>query len=214
MGYRTLQHPGQGELIDRKSRFLALAYPIQSEDEALSLIQTIKESYRGASHVVYAYRLQQNKLTRYTDAGEPSGTAGLPALNVLEKWEVTDALVAVLRWFGGTLLGTGGLTRAYGGATKLAVEDAGIVFMEEAGEYALSLAYPDYERFVRLCDEQQVLIQSTEFLQQVQLTLTANEEKALQLNKRLQEWTRGTTQLQLLRECVLPMRTIKKEEFS
>lgn len=126
--YRTVEQFGQDEVMIEKSTFIGYAKPISSEEEALAFIQEIKKKHRDATHNVPAYVLgEHNDIQRCNDDGEPSGTAGVPVLEVLKKEDVRDVAVVVTRYFGGIKLGTGGLVRAYTKGAKIALEAAGII---------------------------------------------------------------------------------------
>lgn len=122
--YKTIKHYGESRLVEKKSEFIGNAMPIKTEAEALEFINGIKKKYPDARHNVYAYTVRENNIQRFTDDGEPSGTAGMPVLDTLRKRGLTDAAVVVTRYFGGTLLGTGGLVRAYGKCAGDAVANA------------------------------------------------------------------------------------------
>ena len=205
MSYVTLKQRAQATLIEKKSRFVADVCPVSTEREALDFIASIKAQDRTATHNVYAYRLRENNLSRFTDAGEPSGTAGMPVLNVLERGGITDAVIVVTRWFGGTLLGTGGLVRAYGGTAKLGVEAAGLVQMVLAGRYSFRCSYADYEKVLRIAADCGVAVNESVFEADVYLEFTAQSAPAGQLDAALRELTRGQGSLQLLSTGYLPM---------
>lgn len=123
--YKIVYEAGQGEIVEKKSRFIAHIFPIQTEEEALEHIERLKKEYWDARHNCYAYVIgSKNELQRFSDDGEPSGTAGKPILEVLLGEEIHNTLVVVTRYFGGTLLGTGGLVRAYSAATKEGLENS------------------------------------------------------------------------------------------
>ena len=122
--YYTVAALGTDEYIEKHSRFIATVVPIESQDEAVKTIDAIRSKYWDAKHNVYAYTLLDDNIKRYSDDGEPSGTAGVPVLNILEKEELQNVLIVVTRYFGGILLGTGGLVRAYSHTAKLGVEKA------------------------------------------------------------------------------------------
>lgn len=126
MKYTTVNYTGEAVLIEKKSRFIGHAIPVKTEEEALLLISDMRSKYYDASHNVYAYILQENNTARFSDDGEPGGTAGMPVMEVLKKENLTNVLVVVTRYFGGTLLGAGGLVRAYSKAAKMAVSEAEI----------------------------------------------------------------------------------------
>lgn len=127
--YKTVEDYGTAEITEKRSRFIANVRPVSSEDEAIEYINTIKQKYWDARHNVYAYVLRENNIMRYSDDGEPGGTAGLPILEILKKEELFDLVVVVTRYFGGILLGTGGLVHAYSKSAKAGVDDAGEVEM-------------------------------------------------------------------------------------
>ena len=141
--YTTLKSAGEGRYEEKKSVFLGFARPLATEKEALDFIAEIKSAYPDARHHVYAYLLRENNLTRYSDDREPQGTAGLPTLDLLKKSGCTDAGIVVVRYFGGTLLGTGGLVRAYTAASKAALESAGIVTYRPFTECRVTVNYAD-----------------------------------------------------------------------
>ena len=120
--YKTIIESGSGEYIEKKSRFIGELVPVSSEEEAFAYLDAVRKKHYNASHHCFAYVLgEKNQTERASDDGEPSGTAGRPILHVLEGEEICNALIVVTRYFGGTLLGTGGLTRAYTAAAKAAV---------------------------------------------------------------------------------------------
>lgn len=127
--YRTIAKEAQTEIVEKRSRFIANVMPVSSEEEALKYLNIIKQKYWDARHNVYAYVIRENNLMRYSDDGEPSGTAGVPILEILKKEELTDLIVVVTRYFGGILLGTGGLVHAYSKSAKAGIEAAGITEM-------------------------------------------------------------------------------------
>ena len=112
--YKTVKSPSVTTLIEKKSKFIASVFPVVSENDALEKLNTVKKTYSDATHNVYAYVIDENNIFRYSDDGEPSGTAGMPVLDSIRGENLVDVLVVVTRYFGGTLLGTGGLVRAYG----------------------------------------------------------------------------------------------------
>lgn len=122
--YKTVRKSASDEFTERKSRFIGYCRPVSAEEEAIAFINAVRARHRDASHNVYAYILRDNNIMRYSDDGEPSGTAGTPVLDVLRKESLTDVAVVVTRYFGGVLLGAGGLVRAYTRGAKIAVDAA------------------------------------------------------------------------------------------
>ncbi len=126
-GYRTVKGYGTDEIVVKKSRFIANVFPVSSEEEALAKVTEIKKKYHDARHSCYAYRIgKKGESVKYSDDGEPQGTAGIPMLDILRGEDITEVVVIVTRYFGGILLGTGGLVRAYSGAAKAGLAAAGL----------------------------------------------------------------------------------------
>lgn len=126
--YITVGGFGKAEITEKKSRFIASVKPVCSEEEAIEFIEEIKKNYRDARHNCFAYQIgERNQIQRYSDDGEPGGTAGMPMLDVLRGNDIKNTIVVVTRYFGGILLGTGGLVRAYGSAAKAGISEAGLI---------------------------------------------------------------------------------------
>ena len=141
--YLTLAGEGKSRYEEKKSVFLGFAGKFEKEEDVLAWLASLKRAYPDARHHVYAYRLRCGNTTRYSDDREPQGTAGMPTLEVLKQKDILDCAVCVIRYFGGTLLGTGGLVHAYGTAAADAVTDAGIVRMTLRRAFTLPLSYAE-----------------------------------------------------------------------
>ncbi len=144
--YTTIYQTSEFIFEDRKSEFIGEASPVQTEAEALDFIASVKKKYPDARHHVYAYVLRDNSIMRFTDDHEPQGTAGMPVLDVIRKNNCTDTVIVVTRYFGGTLLGTGGLVHAYTEAAKGALLAGKIVTYNVRREYSVELSYSDYQK--------------------------------------------------------------------
>lgn len=144
--YKTVEKEGVDEFIEKKSRFIGHVKPVKTQQEATEFINSLKSKYWDATHNVYAYVLRENNICRSSDDGEPSGTAGVPVLDVLLKEQLVDVCVVVTRYFGGTLLGAGGLVRAYSHGSKIAVESGGIITMAPCKIMTVSVNYSFYDR--------------------------------------------------------------------
>lgn len=132
---------GEALYVDKRSKFITHVIPADNEETALEFLQNIRAEYRDATHNVYAYIIDENNIFRYSDDGEPGGTAGLPVLDAMRKDGIVDAAVVVTRYFGGTLLGTGGLVHAYGTAARMGLENAGIVMRTRCDCYSVTADY-------------------------------------------------------------------------
>jgi len=190
--YKTVEGTGSFEVTDRKSRFLGLCCRAHTEAEALAVIEQCRSEYRTADHHVFAYRLRHDNLTRYSDDREPQSTAGLPVLNVLTSGGITDCVIVVTRYFGGTLLGTGGLVRAYSAAASGALERAGIVTMQLCSRFRVTINYADHDRLCRYLSEQGNLIEQVSYTEMVTLTILVARQNAEQLEADIKQHTRGS----------------------
>ena len=194
--YTTIGKEASFELIEKKSRFIAHAHPISTEQEALDVLDGIRHEHAQARHNVYAYRLQGGR-TRYSDDGEPAQTAGMPTLEVLVHAEVFDAIIVTTRYFGGVLLGTGGLVRAYTQAAQGALEQAGIVVIDECRDVTVSVGYALFESVSRLVERSGMSIISTDFSDVVTIVIRAKEALVPDLVTALTELSAGRASIEL-----------------
>ena len=192
--YITLGKSGEAEFEEKKSLFIGYARPVKSEEEANAFIKEIKEKHRDATHNVYGYVMKGGILCRYSDDGEPQGTAGKPVLDVIRKSGVDDTAVVVTRYFGGTLLGTGGLVHAYSLAAKLAIENAGIVKYEDYTEMSVLCSYSDYQKINLEFEKNSVIIDSTDFAENVEVCFAVRSELADGLAKKISEISSGKSE--------------------
>lgn len=139
--YKTVRQDGISEYTEKKSRFISYVYPVSAESDALSKLEKLRKKHYDATHVVFAYKIKENNIQRFSDDGEPQGTAGVPVLEVINKGELTDVMIAVVRYFGGTLLGAGGLVRAYSKSASLGVASAIPVNMCECTLFDIECPY-------------------------------------------------------------------------
>ena len=144
--YITLEREASASFIEKKSEFIGYACPCKTEQEELDFIAKIRKKHADAKHNVYAYQIKENNIARFTDDGEPQGTAGMPVLDIIKKTGFTDACIVVTRYFGGILLGTGGLVRAYSHAAKLAAEAAHVITYERFITCEIVCDYTDYDK--------------------------------------------------------------------
>lgn len=145
--YKTLKREGSAEVVITKSRFIGQCRPCHTEEEALAFLDAVRTAHRDARHNCYAYIIGANMgVMRYSDDGEPGGTAGLPIIETMKARGVTDACVVVTRYFGGVLLGTGGLTRAYRQGCRIALDAGGVVEMIPSLVFLCEVAYPLWDR--------------------------------------------------------------------
>lgn len=189
--YKTVRKNAQDQFVEKRSRFIGYACPVQTEQEALDFIASKKSEHWDASHNVYAYILRDGTM-RFSDDGEPQGTAGMPALNVLQKEELTDCVLVVTRYFGGILLGGGGLVRAYSHAAKIAVDAGGIVTRAECSIVKIRCDYTFYGRLASLIPEQGGIVEDTAFEDVVTVKMRIPQELEPAFEARLVDLSNGT----------------------
>ena len=199
--YKTVSGEGEAEIVEKKSRFIAHVFPVESESEALEQIEKTKKKYWDARHNCYAYVIGiDGKLQRYSDDGEPGGTAGMPMLEVLLGEEVKNTLVVVTRYFGGTLLGTGGLVRAYSKSTKEGLLAAGI---KECVLYRRINITVDYSLSGKIQYEAAQgghLTEDTVYAENVLFKLLVKTGSADGFAKRITDVTNGRAEIEMLEE--------------
>ena len=197
--YRSILQHGEATYEDRKSIFIGYAFPVSTEDEAQAYIKEVKAKHPTARHHVYAYVLRENNIARFSDDKEPQGTAGMPTLDVIRKNNLVDCLVVVVRYFGGTLLGTGGLVKAYGSASRDAVIASEII---EYAPYTFSrfvVSYQDYQKILPLLNTPEIRTESSQFLVQVELTVSYKEDLHDSFTKQLIDITSGRTEVHYIK---------------
>ncbi|MGI6337235.1 MAG: IMPACT family protein [Eubacteriales bacterium] len=198
--------PSEVELIERKSRFIGNVFLIQSEDEAQAHIRELAEKHQRATHGVYAYDIHTANITRFSDAGEPKGTAGLPVLDVFRKRNITNFLCVVTRYFGGILLGAGGLVRAYSGTAALALDAAGVAKMAPYVTLEILCEYPYFEKLKYLLKDYPVREASTAYDLDVTHTVLIPEAIELPLTQAVYDLTGGRAIVSRAGESMLPER--------
>lgn len=189
--YKTVEFENSDDFVEKKSRFIGYVKPVKTSDEALKFINKIKSKHWDATHNVYAYVLKENNIQRYSDDGEPSGTAGVPVLDVILKNGLVDVCVVVTRYFGGILLGAGGLVRAYSHGSKIALESGNIITMAQCKILSVKVDYSFYERTNILLSEFNANIEETLFEESVKMTFSLKEDKVMLLSERLTELSNG-----------------------
>ena len=170
--YLTVAKETEDEFTVKHSRFIGYIKPVTTQEEAVEFINSKKSKHWDATHNVYAYILRDGQIRRYSDDGEPQGTAGIPVLDVLQKEGLTDCVVVVTRYFGGILLGGGGLVRAYSHAAKLAVDASGVIKMSMCVRAECECDYGYYGRLASLIPECGGTIENSEFTENVKVTFT------------------------------------------
>ena len=189
--YKTVEKEASDFFIEKKSKFIGYAKPVKTQEDAFEFISKIKSKHWDATHNVYAYVLRDNNIQRYSDDGEPSGTAGVPVLDVMLKESLVDVCVVATRYFGGTLLGAGGLVRAYSHTSKIAIEAAGIITMAQCSIMSAEVDYSFYDRFNILLSDFSAVILNTSFSDKVCVEFSVKENIVELLNAKLIDVSNG-----------------------
>ena len=189
--YTTVDGLAVAEVTEKKSRFISSLSHAETEDEALAFVEAIKAATRMARHTVYAYVLREGGRVRYSDDGEPQKTAGLPTLEVVAHAGLTDVVVVTTRYFGGTLLGTGGLVRAYTASAQAAVEAARLVVVSRCVDVSTAVPYSLYEQAIRIADACGAKVERSDFSDEVALVFRILDGTQAPLEEKLSELSRG-----------------------
>lgn len=198
--YKTVEKEGVDEFVEKKSRFIGHVKPVKTQQEATEFINSLKSKYWDATHNVYAYVLRENNICRSSDDGEPSGTAGVPVLDVLLKEQLVDVCVVVTRYFGGTLLGAGGLVRAYSHGSKIAVESGGIITMAPCKIMTVSVNYSFYDRMNILLEESGANVIESDFSDVVNIKFSIKADNKDVLADKLTQQSNGKYSLKEIGE--------------
>ena len=204
--YKTVEKEAKDEFIEQRSRFIGYVKPVTTEEEAVEFINQKRQQHWDATHNVYAYSLRSGKLQRYSDDGEPHGTAGVPALDVILKSGVTDVVVVVTRYFGGILLGAGGLVRAYTKGAKIALEAGNIITMKSCSVAKLRCDYSQYGKISGLIPSNGGVIDDTAFTDLVEIFFHISADGLDSFNKQLADLTCGSVSAEVIDEKFFPLR--------
>lgn len=196
-GYRVVYEGGEGEIVEKKSRFIATVRPVETEEEAVAFINEMKKKYWDARHNCSAFVIgSRQEVTRCSDDGEPAQTAGRPMLDVLLREGITNVAVVVTRYFGGVLLGTGGLVRAYQSATQEGLAASKIIEKRQGKKLIIHTDYNGLGKLQYLFGQQKTAILDTEYAADVVLTILVPVEQKDFLYKEITEQTNGTSQME------------------
>lgn len=191
--YKVVYEGGSSEITEKKSRFIANAAPVQSEEEAVAYINEIKKKYWDARHSCYAFTVGCNhELTRCSDDGEPSGTAGRPILDILLREDIHNAVVVVTRYFGGVLLGTGGLVRAYQKAAQAGLEQAVVIEKQRGSLLEIETDYNGLGKIQYILAQHEIRIRDIVYTQKVQIQTVVPSVQKDEIIKAVTEGTNGT----------------------
>ena len=197
--------PSETEFVEKRSRFIGRVKPVETEEEARAFVEEVRRRHHDARHNCWCYLLREGNVLRYSDDGEPQGTAGQPMLGVFEKEGVTNLVCVVTRYFGGVLLGAGGLVRAYTQGAKDALDGAGISVVRRWVELLLPCSYSLYERLRQETERFGAVIQDTEYGADILLTVLVPEERSQEYAARILDFTAGTVETLVEGEVFQPV---------
>ncbi len=198
LSYMSILTLGESVYEEKKSVFYGFAKPVTTEEEAIEYIASVKKKFPDARHHVYAYALREGNKFRYTDDSEPAGTAGMPTLDAIRKRELTDCVVVVVRYFGGTLLGTGGLVKAYSTAAREALTAAQPIRYDRYTTIAITSDYSDYQKLLPVVKDYEQM--DCAFGEQVVLTLRMRSDETSSLTTLLRNTTSARANVEILEE--------------
>lgn len=202
--YKTLHEFGMDEIIIEKSTFIGYAKPIKTEEEAIEFVNEIKKKHKDATHNVWAYTIGENmNIQRYSDDGEPQGTAGIPTLEVIKKEDLRDVVVVVTRYFGGIKLGAGGLVRAYTKGAKVGIEAGIVIEKVKYSEVKIKIEYTQLGRIQNEIMNLGFKVKDTIYSEDVELIVYVRNEEAKSLMDRIIDITSGTADVSLGEEYYL-----------
>lgn len=200
--YKTVYCGGEAEIIEKKSRFIATVRPVKSEEEALVFIESMRKKYWNATHNCFAYVIGEHfQVQRCSDDGEPSGTAGKPMLDVLLGEEIHDVVVVVTRYFGGTLLGTGGLVRAYAGSTKEGLLASKVITKMHGQKLSVQTDYTGFGKIQYTLGQRGIRILNSVYTDKVELEVLLPESEIESIISEIREGTNGQAIMELREEC-------------
>ena len=196
--YTTMEAPCEGSITEKRSEFIAQLFPAENAEQCVQIIEAVKAKHHKARHNVWAYRLREGGVTRYSDDGEPQGTGGIPVLNVLQKSELEDVCCVVTRYFGGVLLGAPGLTRAYSSSATESVKNAKLLHFCEAYRIRYVIDYTNYGKVSYLLPEFETVDGGSDFGEKVTLLFDIKTALFPALEARLTETFNGKPDLEQL----------------
>ena len=203
--YKTLIRQGEDSFIINKSRFIGYGRPCETEDAALAFLAEIRARHRDATHNCYAYIVGANMgVMRYSDDGEPGGTAGMPIIEVMKARGVTNACVVVTRYFGGVLLGAGGLVRAYSQGAAVAINACGVGMMHPTARYLMEIPYPMLGRMEHFLKSEPIIVEDKSYTDVISFTLIVREADEDGFLRRLTDMSEGRVEPLRVEEIMLP----------
>ena len=198
ISYKTVSKISECMIVEKKSKFIASVFPVDNEPLALEYLSKVKSKYPDATHHVYAYIIDENNIFRYSDDGEPSGTAGMPVLDTLRKEGIVDCLVVVTRYFGGTLLGTGGLVHAYGASAKEGIKSSRVVTRCLCNIVSVKVDYSTSGKVQYKAAAANYIVEDTMYGENVEFLICAKPEQTQELIEDITNLTNGNADIEVV----------------
>lgn len=198
MSYKTIRNRCEASFTEKKSEFIGYLCPVTTEQEAIDFINEIRSLHRKATHNCYAYILRDNNIARHSDDGEPGGTAGVPIYDVLNKAGVSDIVCVVTRYFGGIMLGAGGLVRAYSKGASIALDAADILTMEIADSLKITVDYTFYGNVTAIASEYHAIVKNTDYADNVNVFIDVKSEYTEDLKNKLIDKCNGRVDIEFI----------------
>ena len=203
--YKTVKHDSVSTLIEKKSKFIASVFPVCTEEEALEKLTLVKKTYSDATHNVYAYIIDENNIFRYSDDGEPSGTAGMPVLDAMRTKEIVDTLIVVTRYFGGTLLGSGGLVHAYGTSAAEGLKASEIITRTLCNRVYIKADYTLSGKLTHEISKSGYILEDTFYDENVTYVILCKLEDTEKLINNFTEITCGASTITVIDSCYVDL---------
>ena len=200
ISYNTVKNNASYEFTEKRSKFIGYINPIETENEAINFIKEIKSKHWDAKHNAYAYSIKENSVSRFSDDGEPQGTAGMPIMKIINKNELTNVVIVVTRYFGGILLGTGGLVRCYSHAAKSANNSSNIIKKSFCKNFKLNCSYDFYGKITSSILSHKGIIKNVNYSDSVEIIFYIESDKFNNLKNSINDITCGNTDIIFLEE--------------
>lgn len=204
--FKTIFEPGQFKETRKRSKFLSFAFPVSSEEEVHSHLKKLKSEFYDAKHIVYAYKLYSSNTQKFSDDGEPSGTGGVPVINIIKSFGLDNILVAVVRYFGGILLGTTGLREMYSSGAKGAILNSKIIDVEKCVRSVVTTDYGNYGKILNIISDKNAKVFSTDYTESVNIDFCVSEVDFGEVQKKINSIMQGREVIRFIDNIFIPLK--------
>ena len=204
--FKTICEPGQFKETQKRSKFLSFAFPVSSKEEVRSHLKKLQSEFYDAKHIVYAYKLYSSNIQKFSDDGEPSGTGGVPVMNIIKSFGLDNILVAVVRYFGGILLGTSGLREMYASGAKGAILNSTITYVEKCVRSVITTDYGNYGKILNILSDKNAKIFSTDYAESVRIDFCVAERDFGEVQKKINSIMQGKEVIKFIDNIFIPLK--------